>query len=253
MTRPPLGMRWSDIVIVAATTLAGAVLLAGLLLVQGPSYASVALLNGGPDGTPAGPLDMSSDITDRYVSTELIYFENLHDAMADAITEATGVSPAPAVTGTQDGQTSVIKVSVAGASPEQAAQMAKVASDVYIADWQRRQFFVVNQERKGATDRLRVLRARMARHDCKAQPRTSDCRAMAAVAKSVREDLLRLAKHDETAIMNRYVVVPTAEAATKTTSTVTMGLLGAILGFGVGALVVTWRVRRRRPAAEEPG
>lgn len=250
---PPLGLRRADVWILVLATVVGVLLSVGLSLMRGPSYESQALLNGGPDGTPAGPLDMSSDITDRYVATELIYFENLSGAMGDAITEATGISPAPEVTGTQDGQTSVINVSVVGASPEQAAHMARVASDVYIADWQERQFLVVREERKGATDRLGVLRARMETNNCDARPNTSDCQALRAVARGVRADLLRLAKHDETAITNRYVVEPTPEAATQTTSTGTMALVGAIVGFGVGALVVTWRVRRRWPAPEESG
>ena len=41
----------------------------------------------------------------------------------------------------------------------------------------------------------------------------------------------------------RYVEVPTAENATKTSSTMATALLGAIVGFGIGVLIIYLRRR----------
>jgi len=61
---------------------------------------------------------------------------------------------------------------------------------------------------------------------------------------------------DPLANTDRYVQVPTAQNATKTSSTMATALLGAIVGFGIGVLIIYLRIRsvsRRRANASTPG
>lgn len=206
MTRTlPGGLRWSDLVVIAVATAVGLALVVGYALMSGTKYASTALVNGGPGSSASLPLDLSSDVTQRYVATELIYIDTLSDEIAANMTAATGLTDPPSVQSNQDGSTNVIKMTVVGSSPEQAAQLAEVAADTYITNWRERTL------------------------------KDPDRQELAAV------------KSD------RYVQHATPAAATKTTSTITLGVVGLILGFAAGVLITYLRVRGRHAGGSADG
>ena len=139
MTAPiPWGLRWRDVLLVAVTSLVGAAVAVAIGMVVGPSYAATALVNAGPGPSASLPLDLSTDVTQRYVSTELIYIDTLSGQMSAGITAATGVQDPPPVLTTQEGDTNVVKLTTVGSDPEQAAAMANAAADVYIQNWRER-------------------------------------------------------------------------------------------------------------------
>lgn len=199
-TRLPGGLQVSDLVVIAVSTVLGVVLVVGYGLVSGSKYSSTALVNGGPGSSASLPLDLSSDVTQRYVATELIYIETLSDEMAANMAKIPGVTNPPPVQSNQDGNTNVIKLTVVGDSPDQAAALATVAADTYINNWRERTREDPDREEQA----------------------------------SIKSD--------------RYVQRPDAARATKTTSTTTLGLVGAILGFGAGVVITYLRVRRRDAA-----
>ncbi len=134
----PGGLKWGDIVIMGAATVLGILAGLGFALASGASYVSTALVNGGPGSSASLPLNLSSDVTQRYVATELIYIDTLSDQMAANMAKVPGVTNPPPVQANQDGSTNVIKMTVVGESPDQAAALATVAADTYIQNWRER-------------------------------------------------------------------------------------------------------------------
>ena len=134
----PGGVKWSDVIIIAAATVLGVLASVGFGVVVGSNYASTALVNGGPGSSASLPLNLSSDVTQRYVATELIYIDTLADQMAANMEKVPGVTSPPPVQANQDGSTNVIKMTVVGETPDQAAALATVAADTYIRNWRER-------------------------------------------------------------------------------------------------------------------
>ena len=63
----------TDVWRIAGSTIVGALLFAGLAIIQGAQYSATALVNAGPGDTASQPLSLPSDQLNRYVATEIVY------------------------------------------------------------------------------------------------------------------------------------------------------------------------------------
>ncbi|HRY10197.1 MAG: hypothetical protein KDC39_14410 [Actinobacteria bacterium] len=132
------GFAITDVWRIVGSAIVGAVLFAGLALVQGAQYSATALVNAGPGDTASQPLSLPSDQLNRYVATEIVYIGTISQRISDNVTRDTGVTDPPPVTVTQDGNTNIIKMSMSADSAELAAAMADSAANSYIEDWKQR-------------------------------------------------------------------------------------------------------------------
>lgn len=119
-----------------AMAVLGLILMLGVTARSASGYTAYAQVDGGPGGSVEAALDISSDVANRYVQTELVYIEILAPDFAKAMTDS-GL-PASSVTAIQQGTTNVVALGASGANPVQAAEKANIASGVYIADWRSR-------------------------------------------------------------------------------------------------------------------
>lgn len=120
----------------AVAALVGLFAMLAFTIFNSSGYTAYAQVDGGPGGSVEAALDISSDVANRYVQTELVHIEILAPAFSDAMT-TNGLPPSP-VSATQQGTTNVIALGATGATSEQAAAKANVALGVYIADWRKR-------------------------------------------------------------------------------------------------------------------
>jgi len=259
----PMSLKWTDLLVIALTALIGSVFVLVLATRGGPTYSSTALINGGPGTTAAGPENTSTDITSRYVATELIYLDNLTDLIADNITKEVGVENPPPVTSSQDSNTNVIKMTVVGTSPEQAAAMATSAANTYINNWKSRITDDVNARQSALVGNLAKVSDKLAKltlnKKCEGGAK-AECESLASVVKEFQKDRVRIAfETADTPNFTRFVQLPTPEAALPTSSAKLLAVMGFIFGGAIGVLIVYLMVRRRQrldpptlPAAQSP-
>lgn len=246
----PLNVRWRDILLLGVSTVVVAALAVVVSAVMGSAYSSTALVNGGPGSDPSKPLDVSTDSLNRYLDTELVYIGTLQTTIADNITLDTGVSDPPKVTAAQKGNTNIISMTLVGPSPELAAEMARSAADTYVASWKARNGVGVDAKlaatQKALADAQKELATLEASGGCTG----------ASAARCIELKDLEIAYVNALETSDRYVEVPTAENATKTSSTMATALLGAIVGFAIGVLIIYLRRRTGsdpQPTTSEPG
>lgn len=229
--------------ILAIVAIVGLLLGIVMAVLPGTRYAAAALADGGPGGSVDAALNVSPDVANRYVQTELVYIEILAPDFDEAM-RAAGLPSTP-VRANQVGATNVISLVAQGDSQEQSAKQANIALDVYIADWKQRT----------SEDLERLLNNTQGRID----EVSSKVRALGdspeddAQRRGLLSELTRLSQDVSdlqfriggVEVANRVVEQASPSNALRTTSIVQLGLLGLIAGIAVGlAIIVLGRVRR---------
>ncbi len=228
----------------AAAGLLVAILVA---LISNSGYTGTALADGGPGGSVAAALDVSPDVANRYVQTELVYIGILTPAFEEAMAAA-GLAPEP-VQATQEGATNVIRLSTSGRDAQEAAKAANVALDAYIADWKKRT--TADLQRLLENTNTRIDRVRAESEDL------GNSEEDAAQRRGLLSELTRLTQERSdlqfriggVEAANRVVEQATPENAVRSTSLIQVGLLGVIAGV---ALALAYIVFRRARALSRP-
>lgn len=220
-------------------------------LLAGSRFTGVALADGGPGGSVEAAFDVSPDIANRYVQTELVYIGILAPAF-DAAMGAAGLPTSP-LQATQEGATNVIALSTGGADAEEAARAANVALEVYIADWKMRT--TADLERLLDNTNTRIDEVRAESQDL------ADSAEDAAQKRGLLSELTRLTQErgdlqfriGGVSVANRVVEQATPENAVRSTSLLQVAMLGVIAGAAVALVYIVFGRARRlsRPLPPE--
>ena len=226
---------------------AGLLVAVVLSLLSGSGYTGTALADGGPGGSVEAALDVSPDVANRYVQTELVYIGILAPAF-DAAMSAAGLSSQP-VQATQEGATNVIRLSTGGDDVERAAQAANVALDVYIADWKKRTTADLQRLLENTNTRIDQVRAESEDLGNTAEDQAQRRGLLSELTRLTQErsDLqFRIGGVDAA---NRVVEQATPENSVRSVSLIQVALLGVIAGL---ALALAYIVFRRARALSRP-
>ncbi len=221
----------------------GVLLALVLSLLTGGRFTGTALADGGPGGSVEAALDVSPDIANRYVQTELVYIDILKPQFDQAMQDA-GL-PATAVTANQEGTTNVIALATDGADTDQAARAANVALDVYIANWKERTTADLQRLLDNTNQRIEQVRSQL--------DQLGTGEADAAARRGLLTELTRLTTEASdlefriggVKAANRVVERATPENATRTTSRIQLILLGFIAGLAVALVYIVFTRARR--------
>ncbi|SRR5690606_12058522 len=218
-----------------------------LSLVSGSGYTGTALADGGPGGSVEAALDVSPDVANRYVQTELVYIGILAPAFEEAMSAA-GLPPQP-VEATQQGATNVIRLSTGGSDADQASRAANVALDVYIADWKKRTTADLQRLLENTNTRIDQVRAESEDLGNTAEDQAQRRGLLSELTRLTQErsDLqFRIGGVDAA---NRVVEQATPENSVRSVSLIQVALLGVIAGL---ALALAYIVFRRARALSRP-
>lgn len=225
------------------TVLLGVIIMIALTTLSTSRYTAFAQVDGGPGGSVEAALDVSSDVANRYVQTELVQIEILAPAFAEAM-RTDGLTPSP-VSATQQGTTNIIALGANGANADEAARKANVALDVYIADWRKRS----EEELRRLLDNTNVRIEEVRGESTALGSSTED----AAQRRGLEAQLSRLTQERSDLIFriggvkaaNRIVQQATPADAVRSTPLLQAALIGLLAGLAVGlAYVLISRARR---------
>lgn len=227
----------------------GVIFAIGLGLLSGSGYTATSLADGGPGGSVDAALDVSPDVANRYVQTELVYIGILEPEFNQAL-EAAGL-PAGPVRATQEGATNVIRLSAAGVDPNRAAAAANVVLATYIADWKERTTADLERLLVNTEDRIVEVRSE--------SEGLGDTAEDVAQRRGLLTELSRLTQERSdlqfriggVKAANRVVEQATPGEAERSTSWFQMVLLGLIAGTAAALGYIVLR-RARRVAQRAP-
>ncbi len=226
---------------------AGLLVAVGLSLLSGSGYTGTALADGGPGGSVEAALDVSPDVANRYVQTELVYIGILAPAF-DAAMSAAGLSSQP-VQATQEGATNVIRLSTGGDDVERAAQAANVALDVYIADWKARTSVDLQRLLDNTNTRIDQVRAESEDLGSSAEDQAQRRGLLSELTRLTQERSDLQFRIGGVEAANRVVEQATPENSVRSVSLIQVALLGVIAGL---ALALAYIVFRRARALSRP-
>lgn len=229
--------------------LAGAGLVAAVLLsvISGSGYTGTALADGGPGGSVEAALDVSPDVANRYVQTELVYIGILAPVFDQAMTDA-GLSPQP-VQATQEGATNVIRLSTGGSDADQAARAANVALEVYIADWKARTTADLQRLLENTNTRIDEVRTESEGLGDSAEDQAQRRGLLSELTRLTQESSDLQFRIGGVEAANRVVEQATPENAVRSISVIQVALLGLIAGV---AIALAYIVFRRARALSQP-
>lgn len=230
---------------------AGLLVAVVLSLLSGSGYTGTALADGGPGGSVEAALDVSPDVANRYVQTELVYIGILAPAF-DAAMSAAGLSSQP-VQATQEGATNVIRLSTGGDDVERAAQAANVALDVYIADWKARTSVDLQRLLDNTNTRIDQVRAESEDLGSSAEDQAQRRGLLSELTRLTQERSDLQFRIGGVEAANRVVEKATPENAVRSVSVIQVGLLGVIAGLALGLAYIVFRRARElsRPQSSE--
>ncbi len=230
---------------------AGLLVAVVLSLLSGSGYTGTALADGGPGGSVEAALDVSPDVANRYVQTELVYIGILAPAF-DAAMSAAGLSSQP-VQATQEGATNVIRLSTGGDDVERAAQAANVALDVYIADWKARTSVDLQRLLDNTNTRIDQVRAESEDLGSSAEDQAQRRGLLSELTRLTQERSDLQFRIGGVEAANRVVETATPENAVRSVSVIQVGLLGVIAGLALGLAYIVFRRARElsRPQSSE--
>lgn len=247
--RPVLSLSRREWITVTVTTAVFVVALGFLGFFGSRQVVASALVDAGPGGTTDAVLDVSPDVANRYVQTELVYIDILQPSIAEAI-RAQGMQPGP-IGARQEGTTSIVDISAQTGDAESSARQANIAAEVYIEDWRSRATSDLRRLQQNAQSRIADINQRL-----QALGDSSQDRAEAA---GLRSELTRLTqelsdlqfREGGVRASNRIVESASPATALSRSSTVIYALLGFVLGAFAGLALVVYR--RVRSSAHQEG
>lgn len=236
-------LRRTEIRILAV--LAGLGLVLGGLLgwLQQDRFSAAALADASPGVTVTDALDISPDIANRYVQTELVYLD-IDQPQISAAAAAAGLTNSPKVAARQVGTTNIIEIRGSGSTRERAADLANVALDAYIEDWRARTLDESQRLLENVTGRITTTKQQIAD--------LGNTAADAAQARGLTSELSRLTTEQSDLeyriggikTANRVVLRADAASATTVSSVVQFAGLGLLLGVALGLALIVWRRSR---------
>jgi hypothetical protein len=246
----PQRTRWSgglldarETRLLAICAAAGLILGVVLALLPGSRFTATALADGGPGGSVDAALNVSPDVANRYVQTELVYIDILAPDFDQAM-QAAGL-PGSGVRANQEGATNVISLATQGDSADQAAQQANVALEVYIADWKQRTTEDLERLLSNSQTRIDEVSAQIQDLGTSAQDEAQRKGLLSELTRLTQEASDLQFRIGGVQAANRVVEQALPQNAVRTTSPVQLGVLGLLAGIVIAlALIVFARVRR---------
>lgn len=240
LPRVPLRLTSKEVMILAASTMIG--LLVGVVmgLAGSDRIVATALVDAGPGGSTESALDVSPDVANRYVQTELIYIGILQPEFEKAFASA-GIANPGSIDARQDGPTSIVQLSAEAQSDTAAAEQANIAAEVYIEDWRSRA--TADLQRLQENTQLRIDEVQK---QLDALGNSPDDRARAV---GLRSELQRLTqelsdlqyREGGIRVANRMVQEATPGQAVARTSVPIYTALGLVLGVAIGLALIVYR------------
>ena len=226
---------------------AGVVVAVLLSVISGSGYTGTALADGGPGGSVDAALNVSPDVANRYVQTELVYIGILAPVFDQAMTDA-GLEPHP-VQATQDGATNVIRLATDAGDPDPAAQAANVALDVYVADWKARTTADLQRLLNNTDTRIDQVRTESENLGDSAEDQAQRRGLLSELTRLTQERSDLQFRIGGVEAANRVVEQASPENAVRSISLIQVALLGLMAGV---AVALAYTVFRRARALSRP-